>query len=72
MQLHVRRIIIAKEKYYHVHGNDLYERDASLTINRNSDTWKIEILSSEKGDPVVFLVKEVKELIDTLKKCLKE
>lgn len=57
MQLYVRRIIIAKEKYYHVHGNDLYERDASLTINRNSDTWKIEILSSEKGDPVVFFSK---------------
>lgn len=54
VQLHVRRIIIVKEKYYHVHGNDLYERDASMTINRNSDTGKIEILSSEEGDPVVF------------------
>lgn len=63
---------MAKEKYYHVHGNDLYERDASLIINRNSDTGKIEILSSEEGDPIIFSAKEVKELIDTLKKCLKE
>lgn len=47
-----------KEKYYHVHGNDLYERDASLIINRNSGTGKIEILSSEEGDPVVFFSKK--------------
>ena len=48
---------MAKEKYYHVCSNDLYERDASLTINRNSDTGKTEILSSEEWDPIIFFSK---------------
>lgn len=33
---------------------------------------KIHILSSEEGDPVVLSVKETKELIEILKKCIKD
>ena len=43
-----------------------------LTIDEEGNTDKLNILSSEEGDPVVLSVKETKELIEILKKCIKD
>lgn len=61
-----------KTKYYKIVGHDLYEQNAELSINKDINTGKINILSSEEGDPVVLSVKETKELIEILKKCIKD
>lgn len=63
---------MAKTKYYKVVGHDLYQQNAELSINKDVNTGKINILSSEEGSPVVLSVKETKELIEILKKCMKD
>lgn len=63
---------MAKTKYYKIIGHDEYNGTADLMINKDLNTGKIHILSSEEGDPVVLSVKETKELIEILKKCMKD
>lgn len=63
---------MAKTKYYKVIGQNEYNKTTDLMINKDLNTGKIHILSSEEGDPVVLSVKETKELIEILKKCIKD
>lgn len=56
--------------YHHIQGKDTYDQYAELTIYTKHGN--VNILSSEEGDPVVFSKKQTKELIEILKKCLKE
>ena len=41
-----------------------------IMVENYKKSGKISILSSEEGSPVVYTQKQVKELIETLKKCL--
>ena len=62
---------MAKTKYYEVWGEDSYGKEAYLRFNKDPRTGKVHIYSSEEGDPVVMSNKQVKELIEKLKKSLK-
>lgn len=67
-----RKIVIKKsnKKYAKVCGCDEYGREAWLMVENDKKSGKISILSSEEGSAVVYTQKQVKELIETLKKCL--
>ena len=39
-------------------------------VENDKKSGKISVLSSEEGGAVVYTQKQVKELIETLKKCL--
>ena len=58
------------KKYTKVCGCDEYGREAWIMVENDKNTGKIGILSSEEGSAVVYTQKQVKELIETLKKCL--
>ena len=66
------KIVIKKsnKKYTKVCGCDEYGREAWLMVENDKKSGKISILSSEEGSSVVYTQKQVKELIETLKKCL--
>ena len=51
-------------------GCDEYGREAWIMVENDKKSGKIGILSSEEGSAVVYTQKQVKELIETLKKCL--
>ena len=67
-----RKIVIKKpnKKYAKVCGCDEYGREAWLMVENDKKSGKISVLSSEEGSAVVYTQKQVKELIETLKKCL--
>lgn len=58
------------KKYTKVCGCDEYGREAWIMVENDKKSGKIGILSSEEGSAVVYTQKQVKELIETLKKCL--
>ena len=58
------------KKYTKVCGCDEYGREALIMVENDKKSGKIGILSSEEGSAVVYTQKQVKELIETLKKCL--
>lgn len=58
------------KKYTKVCGCDEYSREAWIMVENDKKLGKIGILSSEEGSAVVYTQKQVKELIETLKKCL--
>ena len=58
------------KKYAKVCGWDEYGREAWLMVENDKKSGKISVLSSEEGSAVVYTQKQVKELIETLKKCL--
>ena len=60
----------SKKKYAKVCGCDEYGREAWLMVENDKKSGKISVLSSEEGSAVVYTQKQVKELIETLKKCL--
>lgn len=61
---------MSKKKYYDFHGKDAYNRDTYITICKEND--RISITSQEEdGDPIIFSVKEIKELINLLKSLIK-
>ena len=61
---------ISNKKYTKVCGCDEYGREAWLMVENDKKSGKISVLSSEEGSAVVYTQKQVKELIETLKKCL--
>ena len=62
---------MTKQKYYDFHGKDAYNRDTYITISKENDG--ISITSQEEdGSPIIFSVKETKELINLLKSLIKE
>ena len=61
---------MAKAECKKVIGCDEYGREAWLMVENDKKSGKISILSSEEGSSVVYTQKQVKELIETLKKCL--
>lgn len=60
----------SNKKYVKVCGCDEYGREAWLMVENDKKSGKISVLSSEEGSAVVYTQKQVKELIETLKKCL--
>lgn len=60
----------SNKKYTKVCGCDEYGREAWLMVENDKKSGKISVLSSEEGSTVVYTQKQVKELIETLKKCL--
>lgn len=60
----------SNKKYTKVCGCDEYGREAWLMVENDKKSGKISVLSSEEGSSVVYTQKQVKELIETLKKCL--
>lgn len=63
---------MAKTECKKVIGCDEYGREAWLMVSQHKDSDKIEVLSSEEGEPVVYSPKQTKELIEVLKQSLKE
>ena len=61
---------MAKTECKKVIGCDEYGREAWLMVENDKKSGKISILSSEEGSSVVYTQKQVKELIEALKKCL--
>lgn len=61
---------MAKQKYYDFHGKDSYNRDTYITISKENDGISI-ISQEEDGSPIIFSVKETKELINLLKSLIK-
>ena len=68
-----RKIAIKKsnKKYAKVCGCDEYGREAWLMVSQHKDTDKVEVLSSEEGEPVVYTKSQISELIKELKKIVK-
>lgn len=69
-----RRKIVTKKsdkKYAKVCGCDEYGREAWLMVSQHRDTDKVEVLSSEEGEPVVYTKSQISELIKELKKYVK-
>ena len=59
------------KKYAKVCGCDEYGREAWLMVSQHRDTDKVEVLSSEEGEPVVYTKSQISELIKELKKYVK-
>lgn len=68
-----RKIVIKKsnKKYAKVCDCDEYGREAWLMVSQHKDTDKVEVLSSEEGEPVVYTKSQISELIKELKKYIK-
>lgn len=61
---------LSKKKYHEFYGKDAYNMDTYITICKEND--RISITSQEEdGDPIIFPVKETKELINLLKSLIK-
>ena len=61
----------SNKKYAKVCGCDEYGREAWLMVSQHKDTDKVEVLSSEEGEPVVYTKSQISELIKELKKYVK-
>lgn len=61
----------SNKKYAKVCGSDEYGREAWLMVSQHKDTDKVEVLSSEEGEPVVYTKSQISELIKELKKYVK-
>ena len=59
------------KKYAKVCGCDGYGGAAWLMVSQHRDTDKVEVLSSEEGEPVVYTKSQISELIKELKKYVK-
>lgn len=62
---------MAKAECKKVIGCDEYGREAWLMVSQHKDTDKVEVLSSEEGEPVVYTKSQITELIKELKKYVK-
>ena len=62
---------MAKAECKKVIGCDEYGREAWLMVSQHRDTDKVEVLSSEEGEPVVYTKSQISELIKELKKYVK-
>lgn len=61
----------AKAECKKVIGCDEYGREAWLMVSQHKDSDKVEVLSSEEGEPVVYTKSQITELIKELKKYVK-
>ena len=62
---------MAKAECKKVIGCDEYGREAWLMVSQHKDSDKVEVLSSEEGEPVVYTKSQITELIKELKKYVK-
>ena len=58
-----------KKKYFTINGTDGYE-NSYLTIHK--ENGKIHVYSSEECSDVVLGIKQARELIDAINKCIVE
>lgn len=61
-----------KNKFYSVDGHDESGNDSFISIHKDKSTNKIHVGSPEECSNVVLTVKEAKELISAIKKCILE